>query len=963
MSLTNPSPFGFLLGLVFAGAEFFFSNTNQAPGYTESFWAPLLALLFLPALGAILPRLMGARPLLVLMAVSFLFLLGQNAALGASAKTWVGASWWCWIFPILFLIVLCILKGLPVDSRFSLFVSLVILWLATSQIPAQYKLLAEDLSCFAFAFGLLAITPSKKNTANSLVLPGLSFALLLLSLSTIAMSETVARWSLDQGVISSWMASQLRQSSSPPPVAPKNSSNAPNYFDSPLQKLCTQERDREFGKTKGVLFITIDALRFDMLGRSHNGLSLTPFLDTLATTAISMDRAYSPAAISHWTLFSAFSGLLPGQIIGYEEGLDGVPLICDRLEEQGVATRASFSKRVHNARSRRLDFNREDLGFRSATLHDLDPTIDQVIGAVMPHRSDQRWFSYVHLMTPHAPYDAAPENLSRGSSDFDRYCAEVRLADRQVQEIITAFRNKNHKEGTWVIISADHGEAFGEHGAFFHGSNLYQEAIHVPLLICPPKAKESRRVDSCLSLTDLAPTLDDLFDLGWKSRPAYAGRSWLPLILGRDDPQRLNQAIAESPPISLGRDKNLVTIVTPKDKLILDRDHDIRWLFDLEADPRENRNVVDRFPERAADLMTRLMQAGAPPIQADILGRYLSIMEALEDKEAEDVLPFALSTLKSDPESLSVFTCWFLTHRPSPETKRFIAHLGESRNEETAESCLRLLSLLTRWDETRAKELLQVLKDPFLLFGTYALLTQHKVFDLPRIPQEVQEGETLPVTLIRTRNDVGNDSYSKPSFKHVQRLIERGLSAKNTWIRRLTYELIGASQHPGSVPFLLLAEEKSKSIPERLAILKALSSFESVAIAERLKRLANHSHTSIRDFVFRTWFAGRNLPALGVRLCKPTSTDRFPTELELTAHHKTITVVSKIRASGATRQVVKFLWSRSTVEMEIDTQFDQDFIQSFTVSRGTKNIRVILLDADPRTTPIRLESFLVIDNN
>ena len=79
----------------------------------------------------------------------------------------------------------------------------------------------------------------------------------------------------------------------------------------------------------------------------------------------------------------------------------------------------------------------------------------------------------------------------------------------------TSLAAARSSDQTWVIITADHGESFGEHaGVFCHGTSLYQTELHVPLVIIPPGGSPSKRVvTETVSLRNLAATIVDVLDL------------------------------------------------------------------------------------------------------------------------------------------------------------------------------------------------------------------------------------------------------------------------------------------------------------------------------------------------------------------------------------------------------------------------------------------------------------------
>ncbi len=730
---------------------------------------------------------------------------------------------------------------------------------------AHYLRLQQLTGCFVFLF-LIALLSSRRRLRGRAPIRTLvaSAVLVLVSVLSMSLSTPVRRWSLEHGVLSSWLAMVLPGQVGP--IEPVSTSNALGqahtlYWGSDLQQKVQKDLQIRGAPTRGVLLITIDALRADLLSETLGGQPLTPNVSQWAQEGTSFLQATSPAAISHWTLFSMFSGLLPGQILATSQGLDKVPLITDRLNDEGVVTRSCFTARVHGARSRRLDFTRENFGFQHATLHEIDPDIDEMIKQVLPSRTDKRWFSYVHLMTPHAPYDQAPSELKTGNTDFDAYCGEVRLADRQVKTVIEAFASRGLLKDAWVIVSSDHGEAFGEHQTRFHGSNLYQEAIHVPLIIRPPFAVSKPEVTTQVSLVDLAPSLEDLFSLRQLSRPPYAGRSWLPLILFSDDEGRANRSIAEAPPISQGRDRNLIALVTDRYKFIVDREYRTRWLFDRANDPKEETNIADHSPDLVRRLEAQLMAAGAPIEMPDTYGRILSLLATCETSDSEATLALLPKLARETPPAAAALVSWFMT-RDTLFPKQKLSDALLPGNRPLIRQALRLIRFKSTWVESEFKTWIKSIDDPWVLMGAQVLAVEHKL--AWRIPQLSENSTKEPLALLLVGQGLKSTGQAS-DFPRVQHLLTRAFATKNPFIRRLGYQLIAATNHLGSAPHLLRLEQQSLSVFERRAMLKAVSVFNDPEVKDRfLTRYREDPNQEIRDLVLRIWLRGRQLPDSGV---------------------------------------------------------------------------------------------------
>lgn len=241
------------------------------------------------------------------------------------------------------------------------------------------------------------------------------------------------------------------------------------------------------------------------------------------------------------------------------------------------------------------------------------------------------FFLWIHYIDPHAPYSARGVDANKtfrtdslfgstdGGMDFELrspdvarlrsgeirlgdeekdlvrslYRAEVRGVDAAVGTVLDVLDEKGLRENTLVILVADHGEEFWEHGGVEHGHTLYDELLLVPFIVrWPGRLPGSTRIDGLVRLVDVAPTILDLLNLPIPD--GLDGRSAVPLLSGAESAPRV--ALAENMLFAEER----TAIRTPDYKYI--RWHDGREeVYDLRADPRERINLVGRS-ELAAPL-------------------------------------------------------------------------------------------------------------------------------------------------------------------------------------------------------------------------------------------------------------------------------------------------------------------------------------------------------------------------
>lgn len=141
-------------------------------------------------------------------------------------------------------------------------------------------------------------------------------------------------------------------------------------------------------------------------------------------------------------------------------------------------------------------------------------------------QGDRPFFAMLNFMDAHAPYEPPQEFRTRfggGKTEQDRYDGGIAYEDSIIGSIVERLRAQGDLDRTVLIVTADHGEQFGEHGLESHGNSLYLPLLHVPLLVrAPGRAPAGQRIASIVSLRDMAATLVDLAGAPPGSMPGYS---------------------------------------------------------------------------------------------------------------------------------------------------------------------------------------------------------------------------------------------------------------------------------------------------------------------------------------------------------------------------------------------------------------------------------------------------------
>lgn len=272
-----------------------------------------------------------------------------------------------------------------------------------------------------------------------------------------------------------------------------------------------------------ILLVTLDTTRADRMGFLGSTRGLTPALDELARASTVFTRAYAQAPITTVSHATMLTGMYPP---AHGVGQFGAPLpasipyLPDVLRRQGYRTAAFVGSlvldpKIGTAPGFDRGFDVYDAGFRMRhpgedRYRTIERRGDEVASravAWLTSAGREPFFLWVHLFDPHDPYDPPPDLKQRFASA--PYDGEIASIDRIVDRLVKAAG-----AGTIVAVAADHGEALGGHGEATHGVFLYDETLHVPLVIRFPDGRGAgARIDARVRLADLAPTLLEAADL------------------------------------------------------------------------------------------------------------------------------------------------------------------------------------------------------------------------------------------------------------------------------------------------------------------------------------------------------------------------------------------------------------------------------------------------------------------
>lgn len=348
-----------------------------------------------------------------------------------------------------------------------------------------------------------------------------------------------------------------------------------------------------------VVIITVDALRADVLSTPKYARRF-PHLSRLTNEGLYVPRAVSPGSQTSVSLSAMFSGRpYSGQRWAlHGEGSarflyaadDPTVRFPSRLERAGIRTEGFFALQFFAGDfGVTRGFRREHMLTLGRKHASADAIMKPLLATLDKLKPGEPAMLFAHLTEPHEPYD---RGRLREGSDFDRYLSEVEVVDAWLGKLLAKLRARAPGRG-YVVLSADHGEAFGEHGTKFHTKTLYDELLRVPLVLWGPKIL-ARRCDVVASLLDVGPTVLELF--GVPNDPESMGESLVPIARG--------QLPCEAPRLPVVAEGRLRRALYTQDglKVIEDRVHKTVEVFDLVRDPGELANLYPDDPRSGPPL-------------------------------------------------------------------------------------------------------------------------------------------------------------------------------------------------------------------------------------------------------------------------------------------------------------------------------------------------------------------------
>ena len=380
-------------------------------------------------------------------------------------------------------------------------------------------------------------------------------------------------------------------------------------------------------QTYNVLMLSIDSLRADMPWAGYPR-EIAPNLTKLYKKSIGYKNAYSISSFTSKSLGGFLGGRLPSELertspffTSYAQSNKMFP---EMLTEQGVHT---LSGHGHMYLDKKAGSSGMDQGFADWRVvpgidfdYNKDPhvTSQKMTPMAIEMLSDARvtkgpFFGWFHYTDPHDVYKGHEESPHWGKKGRDLYDEEVFYTDLWIGKLLDFVEQQPWAKNTVIVVTADHGESFGEKKMYRHAFELWEVLVHVPLFLYVPGAAP-REIDARRSHLDRVPTMFDL--LGKTPGPELRGKSFRAELHGATAEPR---DVLLDLPEDTYNDRHRALI--HDGFKIISFGNDRRFeVYDLNTDPGEEKEISKTNPDKAKEMQELYKKMNETVKEAPIKG-------------------------------------------------------------------------------------------------------------------------------------------------------------------------------------------------------------------------------------------------------------------------------------------------------------------------------------------------------
>jgi arylsulfatase A-like enzyme len=424
-------------------------------------------------------------------------------------------------------------------------------------------------------------------------------------------SDRSARW-IDYRIdLASFADRRVRFEMTTRAVPPPGGAAPPPSYAMPLWNpgQIVAEKSAKQARIPNVLLISLDTLRADLVGAYGSRFPTTPNLDRFAEESVLFEDVTAPypsTTASHMSMLTGYYPGVHGVLAPGTQLSQQITTLAEILSARGFQTVGITEDAMIAAKSgftRGFGYYTEYKGFDPlANDGFVREGVDTALAWLDAHRGE-RFFLFLHTYQVHDPHTPPLEfdrfgdpsltgDANQHERSFRAYAGEVLYTDSQIGRLLDGLAERGLAGDTVVVITADHGEAFGEHGAQGHTWTLIEEVLRIPLLVrAPGQLPEGVRIAAPVSLVDVTPTLLAL--TGIAPPQGLQGTSLLPIVADADA-YRDRVVYSEH-----GRGAENSVVVRKGDQKWIFRPKAEPKAFDLKSDPKEEK--PERDPEANAE--------------------------------------------------------------------------------------------------------------------------------------------------------------------------------------------------------------------------------------------------------------------------------------------------------------------------------------------------------------------------
>ena len=603
-----------------------------------------------------------------------------------------------------------------------------------------------------------------------------------------------------------------------------------------------------------IVLITVDAVRADHLGCYGYARATSPNIDALAARGVRFEHAYTQAPHTSFSLASLMIGKYYPTLTRLAPS-DTHETLAWMLRRYGWKTAAFFPPAVFYIDAHKMkafESNNFDFEYVKYEYLSAEGRIGQIEDFLRAEHPD-KLFLWLHLFEPHEPYERHP-GFDFGGSDVDRYDSEIAYADAVVGKVVALMERQ--RPGAIIMVAADHGEEFGEHGGRYHGTTLFEEQVHVPLIVVMP-GLAPHVVSGPTQLVDIPATIFGLLDFPMPAR--MRGTDLGPWLATPPAPEsRLPPAFAEV------EDKRMVVAGT--EKLICDVGRDYCSYFDLRSDPRERHDLADQRPERLAFLRQQLDRWLGEQARyeskllgaADGTGELARAIERGRLGDANAALALAeLLTGSAPAEARREAASLLVTALPPrPETLSALRAAADKADDEEVRNWAVVAAM--RAGANQVQERLHALLAKPVTEATLGLRLQAALAlaeksDIAGIPVLVAGLDSCGGDVLLCKRILAVLGERKDARAVPPLLAHLGF----VQTRRETVEALGSIADPASAPALIGCLETDEYVPVRMAAATALGRLGGARALQALQLALGHEREATVLSAVRSALAAR----------------------------------------------------------------------------------------------------------